>query len=205
MSKGIKKFEKSVFIVMLYTRMNEELSEADSMRMYEAYSRFIDRIQRLSKQENQSKLDSLHTLARIRERIARLLERCDNKHSVQYSLLKSALALIGFEKKMIYLQLKYPGIRDVQSPHHRSALKISKKYTNSDLMEIIASLSAVEFFCLYDDSPASFMQIIREFESLCNTRIKNPDNCRWAMLNRKNKLTHFLDTLRNTLVELSRK
>lgn len=204
MSKNIKKFEKSVFIVMLYTRMNEELSETDSIRMYEAYSRFIDRIQRLSKQENQSKLDSLHTLARIRERIARLLERCDNKHSVQYSLLKSALALIGFEKKMIYLQLKYPGIREVQS-HRRSELKISKKFTNSDLMEVIASLASIEFFCLCDDSPASFMQITREFETLCNTRIKNPDNCRWAVLNRKNRLTHFLDTLRNTLVELSRK
>lgn len=204
MSKNIKKFEKSVFIVMLYTRMNEELSETDSIRMYEAYSRFIDRIQRLSKQENQSKLDSLHTLARIRERIARLLERCDNKHSVQYSLLKSALALIGFEKKMIYLQLKYPGIREVQS-HRLSELKISKKYTNSDLMEVIASLASIEFFCLCDDSPASFMQITREFETLCNTRIKNPDNCRWAVLNRKNRLTHFLDTLRNTLVELSRK
>lgn len=204
MSKNIKKFEKSVFIVMLYTRMNEELSETDSIRMYEAYSRFIDRIQRLSKQENQSKLDSLHTLACIRERIARLLERCDNKHSVQYSLLKSALALIGFEKKMIYLQLKYPGIREVQS-HRRSELKISKKFTNSDLMEVIASLASIEFFCLCDDSPASFMQITREFETLCNTRIKNPDNCRWAVLNRKNRLTHFLDTLRNTLVELSRK
>lgn len=204
MSKNIKKFEKSVFIVMLYTRMNEELSETDSIRMYEAYSRFIDRIQRLSKQENQSKLDSLHTLACIRERIARLLERCDNKHSVQYSLLKSALALIGFEKKMIYLQLKYPGIREVQS-HRRSELKISKKFTNSDLMEVIASLASIEFFCLCDDSPASFMQITREFETLCNTKIKNPDNCRWAVLNRKNRLTHFLDTLRNTLVELSRK
>lgn len=204
MSKNIKKFEKSGFIVMLYTRMNEELSETDSIRMYEAYSRFIDRIQRLSKQENQSKLDSLHTLARIRERIARLLERCDNKHSVQYSLLKSALALIGFEKKMIYLQLKYPGIREVQS-HRRSELKISKKFTNSDLMEVIASLASIEFFCLCDDSPASFMQITREFETLCNTKIKNPDNCRWAVLNRKNRLTHFLDTLRNTLVELSRK
>ena len=206
MSKSsIRKLEKSDFIVLLCTSTDKKLTFTECERLHAAYERFIDRIQRLSKRENQSKLDSMHTLARIRERIARLLERCDNKHSVQYSLLKSALALIGFEKKMIYLQLKYPGIKDVQSPHHRSALKISKKYTNSDLMEIIASLSAVEFFCLYDDSPASFMQITREFELLCNTRIKNPDNCRWAVLNRKNRLTHFLDTLRNTLVELSRK
>ena len=38
-----------------------------------------------------------------------------------------------------------------------------------------------------------------------NTSFKNPDNCRWAILNRKNRLTHFLDTLRVTLAELSQK
>ena len=70
-------------------------------------------------------------------------------------------------------------------------------------MELIAPLSAAGFFCLYDDTPASFMQIIREFEIMCNTIIKNPDNSRWPILNRKNKLTHFLDILRNTLIELS--
>ncbi|WP_296109385.1 hypothetical protein [uncultured Alistipes sp.] len=32
-----------------------------------------------------------------------------------------------------------------------------------------------------------------------------PYNCRCAVLNRKNRLTHFLDTLRGTLVELSQK
>jgi hypothetical protein len=32
-----------------------------------------------------------------------------------------------------------------------------------------------------------------------------PYNCRYAVLNRKNRLTHFLDTLRGTLVELSQK
>lgn len=45
-------------------------------------------------------------------------------------------------------------------------------------MELIAPLSAAGFFCLYDDTPASFMQIVREFEIMCNTRIKNPDNSR---------------------------
>lgn len=72
-------------------------------------------------------------------------------------------------------------------------------------MELITPLSSAGFFCLYDDTPASFMQITREFEIMCNTRIKNPDNSRWAILNRKNKLTHFLDILRNTLIELSQR
>ena len=197
MSKSIKRLEKSDFITMINTFMNESLTEMECIHLNTAYNRFIDQVQRISKRENLSQLDALHTLARIRERLARLQELCNNRYSIQYLLLKSALSLIGFEKKMIYLQLKYPGIN--------SPLKISKQYTNSDLMELIAPLSATGFFCLYDGSPASFMQIVREFEILCNTNIKNPDNCRWAILNRKTKLTHFIDILKNTLIELSRK
>lgn len=68
-------------------------------------------------------------------------------------------------------------------------------------MELIAPLSAAGFFCLYDGVPASFIQIVREFEIMCNTRIKS----RWSILNRKNKLTHFFDILRNTLIELSQR
>ena len=117
----------------------------------------------------------------------------------------SSLTLVDFEKQMIYLQLKYPGIREIAAQRRHSPLKISKRFTNSDLMEVIAALSAVGFFCQQDDSPATFMQVIREFETLCNTSFKNPDNCRWAVLNRKNRLTHFLDTLWGTLVELSQK
>lgn len=72
-------------------------------------------------------------------------------------------------------------------------------------MELIAPLTVAGFFCLYDDTPASFMQIVREFEIMCYTRIKDPDNCRRAILNRKNKLTYFLDILRHTLIELSQR
>lgn len=166
---------------------------------------FINQIQHVSKSENQSKLDSLHVLVRIRERLARLLDSCDDWKSIQYTLIKSALSLIEFEEKLICLQLKYSGVRDIQSKQRHSPLKISKKYTNSDLMELIAPLSAAVLFCLYDDTPASFMQIVREFEIMCNTRIKNPDNSRWSILNRRNELTHFLDILRNTLIELSQR
>ena len=39
---------------------------------------FINQIQHVSKSENQSKLDSLHELVRIRERLVRLLDSCDD-------------------------------------------------------------------------------------------------------------------------------
>ena len=170
-----------------------------------AYDRFVKRIQQISKQERYSRLDSLHILAQIRETLAQLLESYKDSDSLQCLLIRSSLSLINFEKQMIYLQLKYPGIRNVHTSRPHSPLKISKRFTISDLMEVIAALSAVGFFCQQDDSPATFMQITREFETLCNTSFKNPDNCRWAILNRKNRLTHFLDTLRGTLAELSQK
>lgn len=184
---------------------NKPLHDNDRKSLNIAYNRFINRIQQVSRQDGCSKLDSLQTLARIRETLIQLLESYNDSDSLQCLLIRSSLSLVNFEKQMIYLQLKYPGIREIPSEHHHSPLKISKKYTNSDLMEVIAALSAVGFFCQQDDSPATFMQVIREFEILCNTSFKNPDNCRWAVLNRKNRLTCFLDTLRGMLVELSQK
>ena len=205
MQKSVKRLEKSDFIMQLLSLTDKPLHDNDRKSLNIAYNRFINRIQQVSKQDGCSKLDSLQTLARIRETLIQLLENYNNSDSLQCLLIRSSLSLVNFEKQMIYLQLKYPGIREMPSEHHHSPLKISKKYTNSDLMEVIAALSAVGFFCQQDDSPATFMQITREFETLCNTSFKNPDNCRWAILNRKNRLTHFLDTLRGTLVELSQK
>lgn len=85
---------------MINTFMNESLTEMECIHLNTAYNRFIDQVQRISKRENLSQLDALHTLARIRERLARLQELCNNRYSIQYLLLKSALSLIGFEKKM---------------------------------------------------------------------------------------------------------
>jgi exopolyphosphatase/pppGpp-phosphohydrolase len=204
MFKYCKKLEQDSFIILLRSSMTYNIEEDDG-RLYFEYTRFIDRIQTISKLENHSKLDSLQALARVKEILNQLHEVYEDQKSVQYILTCSALSLVDFEQRMIYLQLKYPGIREIATQRRHSPLKISKRFTNSDLMEVIAALSAVGFFCQQDDSPATFMQITREFETLCNTSFKNPDNCRWAVLNRKNRLTHFLDTLRGTLVELSQK
>lgn len=118
-------------MILLHIQINKKLSESECERLNAVYDRFINQIQHVPKSENQSKLDSLHVLARIRERLARLLESCCDQKSMQYTLIKSALSLIEFEKNLIYLQLKYPGVRDVQSKQRHSPLKISKKYTNS--------------------------------------------------------------------------
>ena len=187
-------------LIMLIKEMRHS-----NQNIQETYDCFVERIQQISMQKECSSLEALQALARIREILVRMIKVYNDPDSLHYLILRSSLSLVNFEKQMIYLQLKYPGIRDMTTQRSHSPLKISKQFTNSDLMEVIAALSAVGFFCQQDDSPATFMQVIREFETLCNTSFKNPDNCRWAVLNRKNRLTHFLDTLRGTLVELSQK
>ena len=204
-SNMVKRLTNCEFVRRLRMSQPTNWNSVEMKRLGIAYTRFINRIQQVSKQDSHSKLDSLQALARIRELLIRLREKQEGGRSLPNELIRSALSLVDFEQRMIYLQLKYPGIREIAAQRHHSPLKISKRFTNSDLMEVIASLSAVGFFCQQDDSPATFIQITREFETLCNTSFKNPDNCRWAVLNRKNRLTHFLDTLRGTLVELSQK
>lgn len=100
MPKGIRKLEKSNFMTLLHMQVNKDLSESECERLNTVYDRFINQIQHVSKQENQSKPDSLHVFARIRERLARLLESCCDRKSMQYALIKSALSLIEFEKKL---------------------------------------------------------------------------------------------------------
>ena len=89
MPKGIRKLEKSNFMTLLHMQVNKDLSESERERLNTVYDRFINQIQHVSKQENQSKLDSLHVLARIRERLARLLESCCDRKSMQYALINS--------------------------------------------------------------------------------------------------------------------
>ncbi len=204
-SNMVKRLTNCEFVRRLRMSQPTNWNNVEMKRLGIAYTRFINRIQQVSKQDSHSKLDSLQALARIRELLIRLREKQEEGRLLPNELIRSALSLVDFEQRMIYLQLKYPGIKEVATQRRHSPLKISKRFTNSDLMEVIASLSAVGFFCLQDDSTATFMQVTREFETLCNTSFKNPDNCRWAVLNRKNRLTHFLDTLRGTLVELSQK
>ena len=153
MQKRVKRLEKSSFIAQLLSSANRPLYNKERKNLKMAYDRFVKRIQQISKQERYSRLDSLHILAQIRETLAQLLESYKDSDSLQCLLIRSSLSLINFEKQMIYLQLKYPGIRNVHTSRPHSPLKISKRFTNSDLMEVIAALSAVGFFCQQDNSP----------------------------------------------------
>ena len=151
-------------------------------------------------------LDLLHELARLQSRLMRLQVRIVEKESPQASLLESALLLTNFEIRLVFTRLRYPSIADpvsVEVP--KSPLYLSKEFTPTDLMELIAALQISGAVRRIDGSPADLPTLVNVLSKSFNVRINNPEQCRHAVINRKLRLTRFLDLLRNHLIECSRR
>lgn len=135
-------------------------------------------------------------------RLMRLQVRIVEKESPQASLLESALLLTNFEIRLVFTRLRYPSIADpvsVEVP--KSPLYLSKEFTPTDLMELIAALQISGAVRRIDGSPADLPTLVNVLSKSFNVRINNPEQCRHAVINRKLRLTRFLDLLRNHLIE----
>ncbi len=199
--KGSKILDKCGFIVLLHSSLDTQFTMQEQMLLDLEYDRFLARIERFV-QSNKSKMEKLRILTRTGETLERLKLNIKDQTSSRYLYAQSAGSILDFEKRAILLQLKYPGLSEGSATRH-APFRLSKKYTPTDLMEIITPLHAIGFFCLPDGSPVSFAELTKELETLCGIKFKNPETCRWAVLNRKTKLTNIVDTLRRTLLELS--
>lgn len=187
----MKKLEKVPFIRMLDTLLNRRLSDSECTAFHASYKEFID---------------LLHELARLQSRLMRLRERIVEQESPQASLLKSAIQLTNFEIRLVFTRLRYPSIADpvsVEVP--KSPLYLSKEFTPTDLMELIAALQISGAVRRIDGSPADLPTLVNVLSKSFNVRINNPEQCRHAVINRKLRLTRFLDLLRNHLIECSRR
>lgn len=202
----MKKLEKVPFIRMLDTLLNRRLSDAECTAFHASYEEFIDLLHSLTAQSCRSPLDLLHELARLQSRLMRLQVRIVEKESPQASLLESALLLTNFEIRLVFTRLRYPSIADpvsVEVP--KSPLYLSKEFTPTDLMELIAALQISGAVRRIDGSPADLPTLVDVLSKSFNVRINNPEQCRHAVVNRKLRLTRFLDLLRNHLIECSRR
>ncbi len=197
----INNLKKSDFIVILKSPIYNPKSQQDRKRLDIAYERFLIRISKLAGGKR-SPVEKLRILTHLHELIDLARINMADRASVRYHYAHSACSILNFEKRTILLQLKYPGMSEGTAVR-KAPFRLSKKYTPTDLMEIITSLHAIGFFCLSDGSPASLTDMTKEFETLCGIKFRNPETCRWAVLNRKTKLTNIIDTLRRTLLELS--
>ena len=130
----------------------------------------------------------------------------DMLHSLTARSLRPPLLLTNFEIRLVFTRLRYPSIADpvsVEVP--KSPLYLSKEFTPTDLMELIAALQISGAVRRIDGSPADLPTLVDVLSKSFNVRINNPEQCRHAVINRKLRLTRFLDLLRNHLIECSRR
>lgn len=204
MNRIMENLDKNQFIVTLDTLLNRRLSDAECTAFHAAYEEFIDLLHGLAVQSSKSPLDLLHELARLQSRLMRLQERIVGKESPQASLLESALLLTNFEIRLIFTRLRYPSIADhvsVEVP--RSPLFLSGQFTPTDIMELATALHLSGAIRRIDGTRVDLTTLVDVLSRTFNVRINNPEQCRHAVVNRKLRLTRFLDFLRNSLVEYS--
>lgn len=200
----MENLDKSQFIVLLETSLNRRLLSPEQKTLDAAYEDYIDLLHGLTVQSCKSSLDLLHELARLQSRLMRLQERIVGKESPQASLLESALLLTNFEIRLIFTRLRYPSIADqvsVEVP--RSPLFLSGQFTPTDIMELATALHLSGAIRRIDGTRVDLTTLVDVLSRTFNVRINNPEQCRHAVVNRKLRLTRFLDFLRNSLVEYS--
>lgn len=137
----MKNPEKVPFIGMLETVLDRRLLSPEQDALDAAYEDYVDMLHSLTARSLRPPLDLLHDLARFQSRLMRLQVRIVEKESPQASLLESALLLTNFEIRLVFTRLRYPSIADpisVEVP--KSPLYLSKEFTPTDLMELIAAL-----------------------------------------------------------------
>ena len=92
-----------------------------------------------------------------------------------------------------------------QSEKPRSVLYLAEPFTPTDLMELITALHSAGVGRRIDGTRANVEQLVELFSWMFNVRINNPIQCRRGVINRKLRLTRFLDLLRNSLIEESQR
>lgn len=206
MKNLLNELNQCEFILLADRHIVTRFRNTDNGKLQKSYECFIDRIQRLTRLRNRPKLDILHALARIREQLFHLIERTSEENNIQRLLLNSAVTLINFEENIIYLQLDHPSLADIPAASApKSPLYLSEEFTPTDLMELITALQVSGVIRRADGSPIDLTTLVEQLTKTFNMCINNPGQCRHAVINRKLRLTRFLDLLRHNLVEYSKR
>ena len=204
MAQITSELEENLFIRLLTTSLDRRLTDSERKALDAANEDYINTLHAMSQDLRKSPLETLHQLIRVNARLNRLENCICDKHSLQASLLKSAIQLTNFEIRLIFTRLRYPSIADpvsVEIP--RSPLFLSGQFTPTDIMELATALHLSGAIRRIDGTRIDLATLVDVLSGTFNVRINNPEQCRYAVVNRKLRLTRFLDFLRNSLVEYS--
>ena len=206
-SKNLRFLENSHFMKLLCTSLENNSGQCDTERLKTSYARFVGSVQRLVASEQCAPLDMLHALSRARNRLVRLRACGEQPPAALVALLEGAVAHLEFEIRMVYLRIEHPAVTDrlPQSDKPCSTLYLAEPFTPTDLMELITALHSAGVGRRIDGTRANVEQLVELFSWMFNVRINNPIQCRRGVINRKLRLTRFLDLLRNSLIEESQR
>ena len=199
MAQTTSELEESLLIRLLTTSPDRRLTDSERKAFDAAHEDYIDALQALSQDLRKSPLEILHRLIRADARLCRLKNCICDKHSLQASLLKSAIQLI-------FTRLRYPSIADpVSAEVPKSPLFLSEQFTPTDIMELATALQLSGAIRRIDGTRIDLATLVDVLSGTFNVRINNPEQCRHAVVNRKLRLTRFLDFLRNNLIAYSQR
>ena len=136
-----------------------------------------------------------------------LLEKRKNRisESLLTDYMVRTLFLIDMEVRLLHLRLRYPQSGIVPEVTIESPLYLSKDLTVTDLVELLYALHLIGAFRRSDGSRIEFSVVIHTFEKVLHIRIKNYERFKNAAVNRKIRLTGFLDQLKAALTERSQR
>ena len=206
MAQTTSELEESLLIRLLTTSPDRRLTDSERKAFDAAHEDYIDALQALSQDLRKSPLEILHRLIRADARLCRLKNCICDKHSLQASLLKSAIQLTNFEIRLIFTRLRYPSIADpVSAEVPKSPLFLSEQFTPTDIMELATALQLSGAIRRIDGTRIDLATLVDVLSGTFNVRINNTEQCRHAVVNRKLRLTRFLDFLRNNLIAYSQR
>ena len=206
-SQNLRFLENSRFMKLLCTSLENNSGQCDLERLKISYARFVGNVQRLVVSEQCTPLDMLHALSRARNRLVRLRSCEERRPAALVALWEGAVSHLEFEMRMVHLRIEHPAVMDrlPQSEKPRSVLYLAEPFTPTDLMELITALHSAGVGRRIDGTRANVEQLVELFSWMFNVRINNPIQCRRGVINRKLRLTRFLDLLRNSLIEESQR
>ena len=206
-SKNLRFLENSHFMKLLCTSLESDSGQCDLERLKASYARFVGSVQRLVASEQCAPLDMLHALSRARNRLVRLRSCEERRPAALVALWEGAVSHLEFEMRMVHLRIEHPAVMDrLREPEKPcSVLYLAEQFTPTDLMELITALHSAGVGRRIDGTRANVEQLVELFSWMFNVRINNPIQCRRGVINRKLRLTRFLDLLRNSLIEESQR
>ena len=129
-------------------------------------------------------------------------EFIDLLHSLTAQSCRSPLDLLHelarLQSSLMRLQER---IIEKESPQ-ASLLKSALLLTNFELATALQLSGAIRRI---DGTRVDLATLVDVLSGTFNVRINNPEQCRHTLINRKLRLTHFLDILRNNLIAYSQR